>query len=196
MGKKEGKGILKEANGTVYEGDFHKNEKVGQGKYIYKDKAYEGPFLGGKFHGTGTLRYGNGDLYEGEFVEGRKEGYGKLTLSKSRESFSYEGNFKGDKLEGEGVLTYANGDTFKGSFSDSKKHGDGVYENKLKQESYEGRWVMDVKNGRFIETKHKENVKIYGNFTDGERNGVFVHEDLSGNRIKEEEWVKGKLIYK
>jgi hypothetical protein len=63
MGKKEGKGVLKEANGTTYEGEFKDNEKTGQGRYIYKDKTYEGPFLAGKFHGRGKLRYGNGDYY-------------------------------------------------------------------------------------------------------------------------------------
>jgi hypothetical protein len=54
---------------------------------------------------------------------------------------------------------------------------------------------MDIKNGKFIETKHKDNERIHGQFVNGERHGQFLHEDLSGNKMKEVEWVNGKLIY-
>jgi hypothetical protein len=62
---------------------------------------------------------------------------------------------------------YANGDIFRGSFSDNKKNGAGVYENKAKQEVYQGSWVMDIKNGKFNETKKKENVNITGHYQNG-----------------------------
>lgn len=130
------------------------------------------------------MKYGSGDVYEGEFVDGKKEGYGKLTLSKGRESFSYQGHFRNDKIDGEGELTYANGDTFKGSFTEGKKNGEGVYECKAKQETFEGHWDMDIKNGKFVEIKHKEQARVIGNFINGERHGIFVHEDFSGNKIK------------
>lgn len=49
MGKKEGRGILTEPNGVVYDGPFHNNMKNGKAVYKYKDKIYEGFFENGKF---------------------------------------------------------------------------------------------------------------------------------------------------
>jgi hypothetical protein len=83
-------------------------------------------------------------------------------LSQSRDSFSYEGSFKEDKISGYGKLVYANGDTFVGTFEDNKKNGAGFYTNKVKEETYEGNWVMDVKSGKFVEIKSKKNERIVG----------------------------------
>jgi hypothetical protein len=88
-------------------------------------------------------------------------------LSKSRDSFSYEGFFKEDKIHGYGKLVYANGDTFVGNFEDNKKNGAGLYYNKAKEETYEGNWVMDVKSGKFVETKRNKNERIVGQYVNG-----------------------------
>jgi len=39
---KHGKGVITEANGGTYEGDFEDNHKHGRGIYTLREKKYEG----------------------------------------------------------------------------------------------------------------------------------------------------------
>jgi len=75
------KGIVKLANGSVYEGKFVKGkfQKI-KGKEVYNDKT----------------------IYEGTFRNDVKSGQGTMI---SKDGFIYKGSWKNDKFSGKGVLT-------------------------------------------------------------------------------------------
>ena len=96
MGEKSGRGVLVEASGAVYDGQFKNNEKNGEGTYTLKDKTYKGTFQDGHFHGYGGINYGNGDVYQGNFVKDKREGRGRLQFASLNDV--YEGDFVNDKM--------------------------------------------------------------------------------------------------
>ena len=90
-GKYDGKGILTQFDGTVYEGDFEKDKYHGKGILTQFDgTVYEGDFKEDKYHGEGTLKSKDGSTYEGLFQKGKKHGEGVLFLQdKTRHEVSY-----------------------------------------------------------------------------------------------------------
>lgn len=69
-GQRNGKGHLKIADGTIYEGTFNNGVICGIGKLTEgtSGDVYEGEFFEGKKHGLGKETYkASGDTYEGEY---------------------------------------------------------------------------------------------------------------------------------
>ena len=146
-GKMEGFGVMKFANGSVYEGQWKEDQRMGRGKMKYPDgKVYEGEFFAGKPEGRGVFKYPSGDVYEGDFVQGRWDGVGTFTTKKGEE---YTGQWKEGKLEGQGTFHYGDGNTYSGEFKAGSMWGRGTY--KYNDGSvYEGEWKEGEKHGRGI----------------------------------------------
>jgi len=91
---KHGKGIMKFADGRVFEGEYIRGQMV-QGKTTYQDgSVYSGSWVDGMRHGRGKCVFVDGSEYEGEFREGNFHGRGKMTWNDG-------GWYVGDWCEGE-----------------------------------------------------------------------------------------------
>jgi hypothetical protein len=97
--KIHGKGRIKYADGTSYEGDFKNNVIEGFGTLIGINHKYEGSWRAGKMHGGGKSYWYSEqeelqETYEGEYVEGLKHGKGEYRWANGRV-------FKGEWENGE-----------------------------------------------------------------------------------------------
>jgi hypothetical protein len=128
---KHGRGkFSRSTNGEVYEGNFAENEMHGRGQLKYADGTiYDGLLEDGHMHDThGMLRMPNGDEYIGGFVKSRYHGSGELT------SFGgvplYKGDFLNDKYHGVGTLHYDEGGMYEGKFACGVENGAGKWTRK------------------------------------------------------------------
>ena len=108
----------------------------GQGLMVEADgERYHGEFVRGERSGAGQLRHSNGDVFEGDFLAGLRHGPGKLTTAAGA---TFEGVWRDDGLEGDvqhtaaageadadgGMRrTYANGDVYRGEWEGGAPHG-------------------------------------------------------------------------
>ena len=77
---RHGKGRFLWANGESYEGDYLNDERTGKGSYHWPDGSfYEGEFLAGKRHGKGTYQSAHGNIYTGEWFDDLQHGQGTLS---------------------------------------------------------------------------------------------------------------------
>ena len=166
-----GKGVLKEAWGDIYFGDFENNLAHGYGRQdFYSDGYYSGYFEGSIkkdfLEGKGKQVVFDDFEYEGNFKLSYYDGYGVLTWV---DGSKYEGNFKKNLRHGKGKQYYADGGIYEGNFSEDFRNGEGkiFYES---GESYEGEWKDDFRNG-------------FGSYTwpDGDRYvGYFIKDEFAG----------------
>ena len=118
----QGKYIL--ANGDKYEGDFFEWQLTGKGIFTWADgDKYEGDFINGNRSGKGIFNWASGDKYEGDFLENKRTGKGIYTWTSGKK---YEGDFIDGKRSGKGVETLDNGMTYQGSFEDGFRQGQGI----------------------------------------------------------------------
>lgn len=98
-----GKGFIKNNNGTSYAGEF----------------------FNGEAEGTGTFEQPSGVRFTGDFSKGLRNGLGTMFIDKidDRESVMFYGSFKNDKRAGPGVTTYKNGDMIFAMFENDKEDG-------------------------------------------------------------------------
>lgn len=102
-----------------------------------------------------------------------------MHIEKAKEE--YEGEFRNDKIHGRGKIVYGNGDTFEGEMVENKKTGRGKYVNKKQGEIQEGVWQLDVRQGEFTELHPNDNIRVVGNYLNGERNGKFIYTKIDTN---------------
>ncbi|MFY7728144.1 MAG: MORN repeat-containing protein [Flavobacterium sp.] len=161
---KDGIGIYKYKDGSVYDGNWKGGKRHGKGIYKYSDGAvYEGEWKQDKQHGTGTFEQGS-VKYVGDFVNDRLEGKG--TLTNQLDGSIYVGDFVRDEFEGNGNLIKSNGDKYVGEFKKGKLHGNGTY-TWMNGDVYTGEHADGLRNG----------------------NGKMTHSD---GTITAGIWVKGK----
>ena len=130
-GLKEGKGILKNENKEIYEGDWSHNFKHGKGKMIYLDgEIYEGEWQNDKRTGIGKLTHKNGDIYLGEFLEDKKHGKGNYQDSLRNEL--YDCSWEYDAMEGFGMI-----------YINEKLAYEGIVFNNF--ERFNGKFIMEDK---------------------------------------------------
>ena len=68
-------GPTKLDNGAIYEGEWCKGKRDGKGIMTQADGSkYDGEFVEDMCHGHGILNYANGDSYSGEWFQDRKHG--------------------------------------------------------------------------------------------------------------------------
>ena len=172
-GNFHGKGILREAWGDIYIGDFKNNLAEGYGKqysyvngkesggwfegevkndslngkgiYVYDNGTKEeGNFKDGELNGKGIIVYANGDKYIGDWVKGYRVGKGKYFFASGT---VYEGDFLKSDFEGKGTISYDNGTKYIGEFSKGYEHGQGkiFYKN---GDIYTGYFKNGYENGQ------------------------------------------------
>ena len=76
-GKRHGRGIRKNADGSVFEGNYEEDQPSGQGKYTWADgESYDGAWKNGLFHGMGIKKLPDGTVYDGLWDMGLPKGLG------------------------------------------------------------------------------------------------------------------------
>lgn len=131
-GRPNGRGVFIFANDARYEGVFQDGVIV-QGRSIFSDGIYEGPFRIVRFvntdiissqpSGRGRFTFPNGDRYEGEFFAGAIFGRGTLVRT---DGSRCEAQFYNSKLDGKGSCRYRNGDRYEGELREGRPHGNGL----------------------------------------------------------------------
>lgn len=96
---KHGTGIMRFADGRVFEGEYIRGQMI-QGKMTYQDgSVYGGSWVDGMRHGRGKCIFVDGSEYEGEFREGNFHGQGKMTWN---DGGWYVGNWSNGEMDGQG----------------------------------------------------------------------------------------------
>ena len=117
-GVRNGFGILKMADGKVYEGEFENDRFHGQGKLVMadSDQTYRGEFRQGSISGRGTICWLKKGLstYDGEVVDGVRNGFG---VFKDPNNNTFVGYWKDDKKHGEGYFITELGAKYKMVFN-------------------------------------------------------------------------------
>ena len=120
-----GEGILKKADGTVYDGTFSNGQCTGKAHVSYvSGDVYDGDMVNGKREGRGNYTTKDGSFYAGEFTDGLKNGRGYSLFS---DGSAYIGEYKNSIKEGFGAYLFPNGDIFVGEFLSDKRTGKGIY---------------------------------------------------------------------
>ncbi len=163
-----GKGILKEAWGDIYIGDFVNNKAEGFGRQdIYNsngelDGSFEGELKNDYLNGQGYYEI-KGCRYEGLFKDHYLNGEGKVTCESG---YQAKGIFKDDELNGQGFESWEGGTTKSGEYKDGYLNGKG-------------------------EINWDSGGKEIGTFLEGDLNGYGIKIWSSGTKY-EGDWVKGK----
>ncbi|KAM3826821.1 radial spoke head 10 homolog B [Vipera latastei] len=152
-GKRHGKGTIyyNEPGSSWYEGDFVKNVKSGWGIRCYKSgNMYEGQWERDLRHGEGRMRWlTSNQEYTGSWVNGIQHGQGTHTWYLKRIAGSqyplrneYVGDFVNGDRHGHGKFFFASGAMYDGAWVLNKKHGKGklVFKN---GRVYEGEFNYD-----------------------------------------------------
>lgn len=186
-------------NGEKYIGEFKNGLPHGMGRYILPDGShYTGSVVAGKIDGYGTLTYAPSDnpkapqKYVGDLQNGKSNGYGAMFYQNGD---FYYGHFEKNEYSGQGVYVEKatnkrkSGVYYKGElvkelseqdfdliFGDKDGYGLRLTEG--------GRYMGNLMNGVPEEQGTLETydgISIYGEFTDGQANGLAMCEiDSSG----------------
>ena len=153
-----GKGIIKDENGSI---------------------VYKGFFEEGKIQGFGIYYYEDGCYYEGEWENGLKRGFGIIYYRAGGRK--YYGTFKDDKYNGYGIELHENGQCiYKGEYYNNEKHGEGQEFDEKGKSCYKGKYQNGLKNGQGTEYYNDgKRVKYMGNFNNGQYvgKGTYYEED-------------------
>ena len=124
-GKKSGEGILKFANGDVYQGDWIGDHMQGIGQYVFTSgDRYKGQITDAKFGPIGEFWYRNGDHYNGEWKVIHCLPTFQVLSEILHDVILLETN-QDLKRHGHGTFKYANGDVFTGSWHMGEIQGKG-----------------------------------------------------------------------
>jgi hypothetical protein len=141
MGHWHGIGIIRNANGDVYEGQVVNDLKDGEGKIHYGDgRVFSGRFKEDEAV-NGTLTFPDGAHYVGELHHGARHGYGLYNFS---DGSTYEGHSVMNIFEGKGKMTWTDGGWYEGEWSQGEVHGYGVEIRSDGSVRHKGRWSMGV----------------------------------------------------
>ena len=114
----EGEGVMRRANGDVFEGTFHHGDYVsGRYTYAYGDR-YTGSFQNNDPSGGGTYSWANGTVFTGSFANGQPNGSGTFTYPDGRK---YTGQVRDGLPDGTGTMTHPNGPTITGVWSRGRR---------------------------------------------------------------------------
>ena len=116
--KKEGKGEMI-SNKIHYIGEFNNNKMDGKGKikFLLEGHTYEGEFHANEINGVGIFKWMNGDTYEGEMIDGQMNGFGTY---KYKNGIIYVGHYINGVKDGQGKLIYPNGNIYEGNFKNGR----------------------------------------------------------------------------
>ena len=76
-GKSPERNKIQYKNGDVYEGEFVKGKRQGEGTYIFSDgEKYSGQWFQDQQHGRGVFTFKNGNVYDGLWYKDYQQGHG------------------------------------------------------------------------------------------------------------------------
>lgn len=111
-GKKNGKGIYRWNNGSIYDGEYRNDLRHGHGRFMWANgESYTGDYRNDERTGKGIYLWPDGSRYEGDFLSGMRHGRGIFT---STSGVIYEGEWFDDSQHGAGTLTYPDGRIVRG----------------------------------------------------------------------------------
>ena len=107
-GMKNGIGIYRWPDGTIYQGEWKDNQMKGLGCIIYlDDRIYEGEIDNGAMDGIGRFRWPDGKFYYGQYENNVKSGFGIFVWNNSPLE-AYAGFWVKGKPDGQGVKLKGN----------------------------------------------------------------------------------------
>ena len=197
-----GYGKAEYENGDIYEGEWNRGNRNGQGKMIWNaDGEWVGEFRDDKFwNGSGVLRGSNGSIKsKGKFPDemfGIDFGFIQNLLG----TYCYEGQIVDGKYTGYGKYVWSNGDVYEGEFMEGKSHGQGK---KIWKDG--GEWIGEFRddkewNGKGV-IRYVDGNVYDGDLVDGKYTGYGKYFCKNGD-IYEGEFSEGKfhgqgkIIYK
>ncbi|MBA3721736.1 MAG: hypothetical protein H0W88_04980 [Parachlamydiaceae bacterium] len=174
--------VVKNKNGSTFEGIFKAGNRNGKGTYTSSTITYEGYYLNDKQHGEAILTHVNNFVYKGMFIEDQMTGKGIKTYTIGRVE---EGCFLDGYLIGEGNIQYEwNENTYKGGFLNGVPHGKGVYHYTTgKWKKYDGEWLHAMKHG--VGTLYTDEGTYEGEFHKDKMHNQIKFTDLNGNVINQ-----------
>ena len=120
-GKRQGRWVLRFADGTVEEGPYVAGEKQGRWVLRFADGTVEeGPYVAGEKQGRWVLRLADGTVEEGPFAAGEKQGRWVLRLA---DGGVQEGPYVAGEKQGDWVLRFADGTVEEGPYVAGEKQG-------------------------------------------------------------------------
>lgn len=75
-GEREGYGVMKGKDGTIYTGQWVSSRREGHGTLFFDGGVFEGQWSRGNAHGDGMVHFKNGDTFKGCYVDNQKNGIG------------------------------------------------------------------------------------------------------------------------
>ena len=106
-GKKNGKGVYRWLDGSIYEGEYKNDMRHGKGRFMWANgETYSGDYRNDERTGKGIYLWPDGSRYEGDFLSGMRHGRGVFVSSSG---VIYEGEWFDDLQHGAGTLTYPDG---------------------------------------------------------------------------------------
>jgi hypothetical protein len=121
-GRWTGYGTLSNGDGDFYEGGLKNDHKHGPGIMKFADgRVFEGEYIRGQMI-QGKMTYQDGSVYSGSWVDGMRHGQGKCIFVDGSE---YEGDFREGNFHGHGKMTWNDGGWYVGEWCDGEMHGRG-----------------------------------------------------------------------
>jgi hypothetical protein len=121
-GRWTGYGRLSNGDGDFYEGGLKNDHKHGTGVMKFADgRVFEGEYIRGQMI-QGKMTYQDGSIYGGSWVDGMRHGRGKCVFVDGSE---YEGEFREGNFHGQGKMTWNDGGWYVGEWCDGEMHGRG-----------------------------------------------------------------------
>jgi hypothetical protein len=121
-GRWTGYGRLSNGDGDFYEGGLKNDHKHGTGIMRFADgRVFEGEYIRGQMI-QGKMTYQDGSVYGGSWVDGMRHGRGKCIFVDGSE---YEGEFREGNFHGHGKMTWNDGGWYVGEWCDGEMHGKG-----------------------------------------------------------------------
>ncbi len=141
VGHWHGYGVIRDVDGSIYEGQVVNDLKEGIGTMQFKDgRIFQGEFRQDAAS-EGTMSYIDGAQYEGELHHGNRHGFGIYRFS---DGSYYEGESIMNLFEGKGKMTWSDGGWYQGDWSRGEIHGFGKEYRPDGSLRHDGRWIKGV----------------------------------------------------
>lgn len=184
---KQGYGIMKWPDGTVYEGLWENNLYNGRGKlYHASGDLYEGEFVDDMAQGFGIYRHANGSKYVGYWNQDKQHGFGK---EKWNDGSQYVGFYQDASKEGQGEYRWPDGNRYIGEWRNNMLNGQGLFmwhDDRL----YLGDWNDNMMHGQGT-YRWGDGRMFIGQYVDDRKSGIGIYLWADG-RAYHGEWLQGK----